>query len=152
MVVSDGGVKDDMGYFGLVIPVGDIVTARARVAAPGDPRTMSSCRAEAYAFLASVYLLYLMTLDCSDQAKNEIHINSASLLPRLDCALANYVPLGFWIKPDSDVVRQIAKEAQHIHELKRTYVKGHQDLAKDKKDYTLPETYNIVVDHEATAM
>jgi hypothetical protein len=151
MVVSDGGVKDGKGYFGLVIVVGDTVIARARGVARGDPRTMCSFRAEAYAFLAGVYLLYLLTLECSDQAKNEIHTDSASLLSRLTRALAPYVPIGFWTKSDSDVVRQISEETKHIHELKRTYVKGHQDQEKDKQ-LTRAEIYNIEADHEATAM
>ena len=59
MVVSEGGVKDGMGYFGLVIAVGTTVVARARGATRGNPRTMSSLRAEAYAFLAGVYLSYV---------------------------------------------------------------------------------------------
>jgi hypothetical protein len=42
IVVSDGGVKDGKGCFGLVIVVGDIVIAQARGAARGDPRTICS--------------------------------------------------------------------------------------------------------------
>ena len=55
-------------------------------------------------------------------------------------------------KSDPDVVRQITVEAQNIHKLKRTYIKGHQDLAKDKMKHTLPETYNIQADHLDTVM
>ena len=108
-----------MGNFGLVIAVGETAMARAaRGAVRDDPLTMCSCRAEAYAFLAGVYLLLLLTHNCTDHATNEIHTNSASLLSRLIHALSPYVPLGFWTKPDSDVVRQISEEVKHIHELK----------------------------------
>ena len=131
MVVSDGGVKDGMGYFGLA---------------------MSPFQAKAYESLAGVYLLMLLTKAATVNAKNEIRTDSMSLLSRLTRASRPYVPLGFWTKPDSDIVRQITDEVRNIHELKRTYVKGHQDLTKDKTKYTLLETYNIQADHLATAM
>jgi hypothetical protein len=111
---------------------------------------MSSFRAEAYAFLAGVYLLCLLTLDTTDQATNEMHTDNASLLARLECALSPCMPIGFWSKPDSDTIQQIVEESQHLHELQRSYVKGHQDLTKDKKDYTLAETYSIEANHEAS--
>jgi hypothetical protein len=101
--------------------------------------------------LAGVYLLFLLTLECSNQAKNKIHTDSASLLSRLIRALEDYVPLGFWNKPDSDAVRQICDEVKHIHDMKRIYVKGHQDLATGKQ-LTRAELCNIEADHEATAM
>ena len=129
-----------MGCFRLVIAVSTTVVARARGAVRGDPRTMSSFQAEVYAFLAGVYLLGLLTKEVTANAKNEIHTDSLSLLSRLARALGPYVPLGFWTKLDSDIVRQITDEVQNIHELTRTYVKGHQDLAKDKTKYTNTHT------------
>ena len=56
-VVTDGGVKDGKGYFGVTIATGQIIIAKARGAARGDPTTMSSFRAEAYGFLAGISLL-----------------------------------------------------------------------------------------------
>ena len=113
---------------------------------------MSSFQAEASAFLAGVYLLMLLTKAITANAKNEIHMDSMSRLSRLTRALGLYVPLGFWTKPDSDVVQQITDKVRNIHELKRTYDKGHQDLAKDKTKYAIPEIYNIQANHLATAM
>jgi ribonuclease HI len=110
---------------------------------------MSSFRAEAVGLLAGILLLRLLTINENNSAANEIHTDSASLLSCLTRAISNYVPVGFWLKPDSDVVQQIVQEAKQIHQLERTYVKGHQDLAKDKKDYT---AYNIAADTEATIM
>jgi hypothetical protein len=84
-------------------------------------------------FLAGVHLLLLLALECSDQAKNKIHADGASLLSRLIRALADCVPLAFWNKPDFDAVRQICDEVKHIHDMKRICVKGHQDLATGKQ-------------------
>jgi hypothetical protein len=118
MVVPDRGVKDGKGYFGVIIVVGDTIVVRVRGAARGDSRTMSSFRAEAYGFLADVYLLRLLTIESTDKAKNETHTDSASLLARLDQALGPFVPIGSWTKPDSDVVCQIVDESLRLHELK----------------------------------
>jgi hypothetical protein len=60
--------------------------------------------------------------------------------------------MGFWLKPDSDVVRQIAQETARVAHLHRYYVKGHQDLVKNPADLTQPEIYNIDADKSATKM
>jgi hypothetical protein len=103
-VVSDGGVEGGKGYFGVIQAVGHTVIARARGAAHGDPRTMSLFRAKVYRFLAGILLLRLMTQPDMDRAKNEIHTNNASLLTRLKRATSTYIPVGFWLKADSDIV------------------------------------------------
>jgi hypothetical protein len=113
---------------------------------------MSSFRVEAYGLLVGILLLQLMTHQDTDKAKNEIHTNITSLLARLTWATCKYIHVGFWLKADSDIVRQIVDEVQHIHALQRKYVEGHQDLTEDKKDYTIPDTYNIAVNDEATIM
>jgi hypothetical protein len=63
-----------------------------------------------------------------------------------------YIPLDFLTKPNLDVICKIAKESLRLHELKRSYIKGHQDLKKEKKDNTLAKTYNITADQEATTI
>ena len=134
------------GYFGNVIAVNTNIIAQARGAARGDPRIMDSFRPEAsYGFLAGVCLLQLLTQHIATEVKSSIHTDSASLLAPLLQATASYVTTGFWLKPDSDIIMQLAEELKTIPNLKRHYVKGHQD-AKKKKDFTLPERYNIEAD------
>jgi hypothetical protein len=111
---------------------------------------MSSFRAEACACLAGVCLLCVPTLASSNQAKNGIHTDSASLLARLARAVLPWAPLGFLTEPDSDLTIQIVEEFERIHELQRHHVKGRRDLAKPKQDCTLAEVHDIQADHEAT--
>ena len=152
IVVTDGGMEGGKGYFGVIVAVNTIIIARARGVARGDPRTMDSFRAEAYGFLAGVCLLRLLTPPTVNEVKSSIHTDSASLLARLLRATATYVPTGFWLKPDSDIIMQLAEELKTLPNLKRHYVKGHQDSKKKKKDLTIPELYNIEADAEATIM
>jgi hypothetical protein len=156
IIVTDGGVHEGKGYFGVCLAVGTTVIARVRGVARGDPRTMCSFRAEAYAFLAGICLhaclLLLLTANEDFVAKPKIHTDSLSLLSRLKRAMSAHVPVGFWLKTDSDVVMQIVEEAKKVLELTRHYVKGHQDNEKKKKDLTLPELYNIDADNSATKM
>jgi hypothetical protein len=142
------------GYFGVIIAIGTTIIARARGSARGDPHTMNSFRAEAYGFLAGICLLGILTRSnpTTDVQNDSIHTDSASLLARLQRATAEYVPTGFWLKTDSDIIMQLAEELKTIPGLKRVYVKGHQDLKKKRKDFTLPELYNVEADAEATIM
>jgi hypothetical protein len=106
MIVSDSGIKEGKGYFGAVT-----IIATTQGAARGGPRTMCSFRAKAYTFLAGMCLLNLLTAMTTDKVTNEIHTDSASLLACLDRrAVSEYVPLGFWTKPDSNTIRQIIVE------------------------------------------
>jgi hypothetical protein len=47
---------------------------------------------------------------------------------------------------------QLAKETKTTNGLQRHNVKGHQDLVKEQKDFTLPELHNVEADKEATTM
>ena len=154
IVVTDGGMEGGKGYFGVIVAVNTIIIARARGVARGDHRTMDSFRAEAYGFLAGIYLQRLLTQPTVNKVKSSIHTDSASLLlVRLFRATATYVPTGFWLKLDSDIIMQLAEELKTMPNLKRHYVKGHQDSKrKKKKDLTLSERYNIEVDAEAFSM
>ena len=156
IVVTDGGMEGGKGYFGVILAVGKVIIARARGVARGDPRTMDSFRAEAYGFLAGISLLQLLLHHISTAAppnrNDSIHTDSASLLARLVRATAEYVPTGFWLKPDSDIIMQLADELKKTPALQRKYVKGHQDREKKKKDLTLAELYNTEADDEATLM
>jgi hypothetical protein len=151
MVVTDGGVSEGKGYFGITIAHQNTVIARGRGAARGDPRTMCSFRAEAYGLLAGLTLLdSLLQQADKPPVTHSIHTDSASLLSRLEIATQR-VPLGFWNKTDSDVIMQIVEEARHTT-ITRHYVKGHQDDFKKRSEMTLPEIYNIDSDASATAM
>ena len=156
IIVTDGGMVDGKGYFGVIIAVGATIIARARGVARGDPRTMDSFRAEAYGFLAGICLLRLLTepRPTADdrQHVDTIHTDSASLLARLLRATADYIPTGFWLKPDSDVIMQLVEELLPIPTLKRQYVRAHQDLKKKLEQLTLPERYNFEADADATLM
>jgi hypothetical protein len=157
IVVTDGGMEGGKGYFGVIIVVGKIVIACARGAARGDPRTMDSFRAEACGFLAGTCLLQLLTAahpaDQPNQTHTDsIHTNSASLLSRLEGATSECIPTGFWLKPGSDIIMQLAEELKPIHSLQRMYVKGHQDSTNRSADLTLPELCNVEADAEATIM
>jgi hypothetical protein len=106
-IVTDGGAEGRKGYFGVTLAAGKIVIARTRGVARGDPRTMCSFRAEAYGFLAGISLLVrLHTIynPPSTYKHHTIHTDSAILLSRLQKA-TGIVPVGFWFKTDSDVVR-----------------------------------------------
>jgi hypothetical protein len=81
-----------------------------------------------------------------------MHTDSASLLSRLNRATADYVPTGFWLKPDSDVIMQLVEEIKPFNNLQRQCVKGHQDTKKKRADLTLPEPHNVEADAEATIM
>ena len=152
IVVTDGGVeKSGKGYFGVTLAVGSIVIARSRGAARGDPRTMCSFRAEAYGFLAGLCLLHSLLQNSTLGSSHTIHTDSASLLARLLTATSR-VSVGFWTKPDSDIVMQITDLVTHIPKLTRHYVKGHQDSKKKKSEMTLPEIYNCDADASATRM
>jgi hypothetical protein len=156
IIVSDGGVEGGKGYFGVCLAVDKIIIARVRGVARGDPRTMCSFRAEAYGFLAGIclhacILLLVPTID-TFIAKPSIHTDSMSLLSRLVKATSKYVPVGTWLKTDSDIVMQIVEEAAKAVTLTRHYVKGHQDTAKKKEKLTLPELYNCDADASATTM
>jgi hypothetical protein len=120
----------------------------------GNPRTMCSFRAEAYGFLASLHLLvnFRKLYPAQEAQRHSIHTDSASLLSRLLTATKDKVPVGFWLKTDSDVVMQIAAAAKEIPHLQRIYAKGHQDGKKKKADLTQPESYNIDADASATIM
>jgi hypothetical protein len=154
MIVSNGGVEGGKGYFGVVLEVGQKIIARVRGAARGDPRTMCSFRAKVYGFLTGIclYSSLLQLAGGSQAQKNTIHTDSASLLSRLNNATATKVPVGFWLKSDSDIVRQIVAEARKVQHLARIYVKGHQDAVKKTKDLTQPEFFNIDADKSATKM
>jgi hypothetical protein len=139
--VSKGGVADGKGYFGVILAVDTtVITQVSRGVARGNPLTMDSFRAEAYGLLAGISLLYLLTPTTpttTANAANHIHTDSASLLARLDRAMSDFIPGGFWLKPESDVVRQTIAESQPIHNLARHYVKGHQYIVtKKRQDYT----------------
>jgi hypothetical protein len=113
---------------------------------------MCSFRAEAYGFLTGISLLNSLLVQLpTTTVAHTIHTDSASLLSQLVIATAR-VPIGFWLKPDSDVVKQIAEEAKKIPTLNRHYVKGHQDSKKKRQDLTQPELYNIDADASATKM
>ena len=105
------------GYFGVIIAAGPIIIVRARGVARGDPRTMDSFRAEAYGFLAGICLLHILTHAHPASISNSIHTDSASLLSRLTRATADYVPTGFWLKPDSDVIMQLVEEIKPFNNL-----------------------------------
>jgi hypothetical protein len=115
MVVTDGGVEGGRGYFGIALAVGRTVIARVRGVARGDPRTMCSFRAEAYGFLAGISLLagFLQTTPAATTYTHSIHTDIASFLDRLENA-TNKVPVGFWLKTDSDVVMQIVETAKQV--------------------------------------
>jgi hypothetical protein len=151
MIVTDGGVSEGKGYFGITIAHQNTVIARGRGAARGDPHTMCSFRAEAYRLLAGLALLNSL-LQQADKppVTHSLHTDSASLLSRLEIATQR-VPLRFWNKTDSDVVMQIVEEARHLT-ITRHYVKGHQDDVKKRSEMTLPEIYNIDSDPSATVM
>jgi ribonuclease HI len=153
MVVTDGGMEGGRGYFGVALAVGRTVIAQVRGVARGDPRTMCSFRAEAYGFLAGISLLvgFLQTTPTATTYTHSIHTDSASLLDRLENATSK-VPVGFWLKTDSDVVIQIVETARQVPKIERKYVKGHQDGKKKKADLTQPEILNIDADKSATKM
>jgi hypothetical protein len=157
IAVTDGGMEGGKGHFGVIIAVGKIVIACARGAARGDPRTMDSFRAEACGFLAGTCLLQLLTAahpaDQPDQTHTDsIHTDSASLLSRLERATSEHIPTGFWLKPDSGIIMQLAEELKPIHSLQRMCVKGHQDSTNRSADLTLPELCNVEADAEAAIM
>jgi hypothetical protein len=149
-------MESGKGYFGVIIAVGKRIIARVRSSARGGPRSMNLFRAEAYGFLAGICLLRLITKSDPttdiDTHTDSIHTDSASLLARLLRATAEYVPTGFWLKPDSDIIMQLAEETKTVPELKHIYVKGHQNFKKKRKDFTLTELYNVEADAEATIM
>jgi hypothetical protein len=104
-------------------------------------------------------LLECVSSVCSHNASLPQHptrstrTNSAKLLARLLQATGNCVPsTGFsWLRPDSDVITQLAEELKTIHKVKPRCVKGHQDAMK-RKHLTLPETRNIEADADTSMM
>jgi hypothetical protein len=64
----------------------------------------------------------------------------------------DHVPTGFWLKPDSNIIMQLVEENKTANGLQRHCVKGHQDLVKERKDFTLPELHNVEANKEATTM
>jgi hypothetical protein len=154
IVVSDGGIEGGKGYFGVVIAVGAILLARGKGVARGDPHTMCFFRAEGYGFLAGISLLpsILKMIYKSAWEMHQIHTDSASLLARLATALSSHIPVGLWLKTDSDLVMQIADEARGFTNLERHYVKGHQYSIERPADLTQQERYNIEADASATEM
>jgi hypothetical protein len=57
------------------------------------------------------------------------------------------------LKPESDIVMQLVEELKKHSQLQRHYVKGHQDIVKEKKqDYTQAERYNIAANNLATVV
>jgi hypothetical protein len=114
---------------------------------------MCSFRAEAYGFLAGISLLVrLHTIyNPLTHKHHTIHTDSASLLSRLQKA-TDLVPVGFWLKTDSDVVRQIVAMTKQVQTLERVYVKGHQEDKKKRSELTQPELFNIDADASTTQM
>jgi hypothetical protein len=115
------------GHFGVIIAGG---------AARGGLRTMDSFRAEACGFIAGISLLKLLTHDhAACNPKDTTHTESASLLARLKQATSDCVPAGFWLKPDSEIIMQLVEETKTANGPQQHYVKGHQDLVKEQKDF-----------------
>jgi hypothetical protein len=112
-----------------------------------------SFRAEAYGFLAGISLLVrLHTIyNPLTHKHHTIHTDSASLLSQLQKA-TDIVPVGFWLKTDSDVVRQIVAMTKQVQNLERVYVKGHQEEKKKRSELTQPELFNIDAAASATQM
>jgi hypothetical protein len=132
MVITDGGVDSGRGYFGVALAVGKTaVIAQVWGMARGDPRTMCSFREEAYGFLAGISLLvgFIQLTPSNVTYQHSIQSDSTSLLSKLEKATSK-VPVGFWLKTDSDVVMQIVEAARQVPQLEHKYVKGHQDGEK----------------------
>ena len=130
-IVTDGGVKDSMGYYGWVIATDTSVLYESNGCVPGNGEEMDSCRAESVGLLEAVkFAVYLHGANSTMSAPQLQHFcDNITVTNRMQTFLQykNWYP-NQTLRPHMDVMLQICYYLDKLMpQWRTTHVKGHQD-------------------------
>ena len=158
IVVSDGGMIDGTGSFG--VAAGTSTNALYTIEGPalGNPDLMHAYRSEGYGMMASFSFLNLfisthnITIASSKNVK--AYCDNLSLVNIVNEALTHGTYPRMHVKPDFDVIMQIINEVKTLREQKINisieHVRGHQDKNTDYANLSRPSQLNVNANHHAT--
>ena len=158
IVVSDGGLQDGKGSFGVAFGTFADDLAMIEGPAPGNSDLLTSLRSEAYGLLAGLAFLniYITTHKVIIPSNRPIQLYSDNLGLVMWVAdlLKNVSYPRMYIRPEADVLVQIEHEikvARRLNlQLTVEHVKGHQDDILPYNELSRPAQLNVKADSSAT--
>ncbi|WP_317203152.1 hypothetical protein [Janthinobacterium sp.] len=154
MIVSDGGAKDDKGYFGWIIGTKHEVLWEGQGPARGNP--MTAQRAEAYGKLSWICFLkhYVAFLDIQVRCEVSSFCDNMGVIQQTPFSTSNTAREA--ILPDYDILKEIKTQQENLRKLiprlhQGNHVKGHQDKHKNFVELPRPAQLNILADNQATS-
>jgi hypothetical protein len=158
-IVTDGGMSDGKGSFGVSVGTATLELYSAEGPAPGYVELMTSFRSEGYGMLAGLQflriLLHTYTIIIPNDRKFHLHCDNLALINGIKTLLSNtFTPPRMYIKSESDIILQIIADIRILEALGITliieHVKGHQDKTVPYHALSRQAQLNIHADQYAT--
>ena len=151
-IVSDGGISDFKGIFGIVISDGINILASNKGKIYSVDYLESAFRSEMYGLLSSLVTFQAMMANTVNNKEVILHIYSDNkpVIKRINERRWRRRTVNQYRASDVDIELQVLEEIKILEQkhfkVILKYVKGHQDLHKSKKTLTHKEKLNVMAD------
>jgi hypothetical protein len=157
-IVTDGGMKDNRGSFGVAIGTNDVELVSIEGPAPGYSEHANSYRSEAYGMLAGFNFLCLLmkTYNIMLPAKRKLLVfcDNLALVKCVQQIIVHQTYPRMFIRSESDVILQIQSDIIQLQsyniDVILEHVKGHQDDHHEYHELSRESQLNISADAYAT--
>jgi hypothetical protein len=157
-IVSDGGMKDGKGSFGVAVgtPLSELISIEVPVS--GYSEHSNSFRRKAYGMMAGFRFLSLITqvykIQLVTPRKMHAYCDNLSLASWVQKIILHLTHTRMFLLSGSDVVLQISQDLAQLQKVNchiiLDHVKRHQDAIVQYEDFLREAKLNVAADHYAT--